>query len=118
MNMSSRCTDAHVHTQCTYLCNSLQAHIVAFALALSQFLQCHSHLSDEFIPPESVHVTYTQPAYTNTNAHRGEAGESVQHTASDSQYSNMIKTPPIYNKKMLINKTSVTLETTTHHRRK
>lgn len=60
-------THIHTHAQCTYLCNSLQAHIVAFALALSQFLQGNSHLSNEFISSESVHVTYTQPSYTDTH---------------------------------------------------
>lgn len=48
-----------------YLCNSLQAHVVAFALALSQLLQSHSHLPDEFISSESVHVTHAQP-FTHT----------------------------------------------------
>ena len=50
-----------------YLCNSLQAHIVALVLALFQFLQSHSHLSDEFISSESVHVTHTQPFRTHTH---------------------------------------------------
>lgn len=45
----------------THLCNSLQAHIVALVLAFPQFLQSHSHFSDELISSESVHVAHAQP---------------------------------------------------------
>ncbi len=65
-----------VHSH-TYLCNSLKAHIVSLVLALPQFLQSHSHLSDEFISSQSVHVTYTQPSHTciHTHTHRRTKGE-------------------------------------------
>lgn len=55
---------------CSYLCDSLQAHIVTFTLALLQLFQSHSHLPDEFIPSKSVHVTHTQPSFTNTHTQR------------------------------------------------
>lgn len=53
---------------CTYLCNSLQAHVVALVLPFLQFLQGYPHLSDEFIPSQSVHIAHTQPSHTYAHA--------------------------------------------------
>lgn len=50
---------------CTYLCISLQAHVVALVLPFLQFLQGYPHLSNEFIPSQSVHVAHTQPSHTH-----------------------------------------------------
>lgn len=55
---------------CMYLCNPLQAHVVAFVLPFFQLLQRYPDLSDEFIPSQSVHVTHTQPSHTRTHTYR------------------------------------------------
>lgn len=83
----------HVHAgrQRTDLCDSLQAHVVALVLALFQLLQGHSHFSDEFIPPESVHVAHTQPLHARTHTHRAEQRRSRRVSAGSNRTTQSIQ---------------------------
>ena len=67
-------TQKHWHTHTTYLCNSLQAHVIPLAFSLLQFLQRHSHLTDKLVAAETVHVTHAEPEHTHTHTHTGGRG--------------------------------------------